>query len=191
MNSRKRLPPWHEEFRLTDGRQMLIRPARAEDAAPIRGAWPLYGPFQLRERIAHGDAVSIETLRRLTAPDPRSAFVLVAAEPLPAGQAMVAAIGAVTAQPGQHLAWFDLLSSRFVQGQGLSRHLLRRLVKWTRGRGIEQLSGDVAGSSVELRELARSMGFVEDPTVGSQDMVRLVLDLGAAEQPSPASEAVA
>ncbi|MFT4196310.1 MAG: GNAT family N-acetyltransferase [Pseudoxanthomonas sp.] len=176
----KRLPPWHEDFRLSDGRQMLVRPIRAEDAAPIRGAWPLFEPETLRRRALGGGAEpAAEALLRLSTPDPRNAFVLVAAEPLPPGEAVIGALAAAALQPGRQDARFHLLVSRFVHGQGLSRHLLLRLVKWARGRGVASLAGEVPADNAPLRELARSLGFHEQGDGEAAGLVRVVLDLAA------------
>ena len=41
MTAPKRLPPWHEHFRLPNGRELLIRPIRPEDAiAPDKALVP-------------------------------------------------------------------------------------------------------------------------------------------------------
>ena len=36
MAARNRLPPWHEQIRLSNGREVLIRPIRPADADPLR-----------------------------------------------------------------------------------------------------------------------------------------------------------
>ena len=35
MAARNRLPPWHDEVRLANGREILIRPIRPDDALPV------------------------------------------------------------------------------------------------------------------------------------------------------------
>ena len=35
MAARNRMPPWHENVRLSNGRDVLIRPIRPEDAVPL------------------------------------------------------------------------------------------------------------------------------------------------------------
>ena len=42
------LPPWHQELQLSNGRRVLIRPIRPEDADPLRAA----GRFTLPTTIA-------------------------------------------------------------------------------------------------------------------------------------------
>ena len=41
MTARNRLPPWHEMQRLANGREVLIRPIRPEDALPLRAGFAL------------------------------------------------------------------------------------------------------------------------------------------------------
>ena len=53
MTAPKRLPPWHEHFRLPSGRELLIRPIRPEDAGPIQGAFALLGPDEVRHRFLY------------------------------------------------------------------------------------------------------------------------------------------
>ena len=44
MATRNRMPPWHENFKAPSGRELLIRPIRPEDGAPLQGAFALFGP---------------------------------------------------------------------------------------------------------------------------------------------------
>ena len=93
MTAPKRLPPWHEHFRLPSGRELLIRPIRPEDAGPIQGAFGLLGPEEIRHRFLYAlKELSPEMAQRLTHPDPNTEFALVAAHPLPPGEALAAAV---------------------------------------------------------------------------------------------------
>ncbi|MET0327576.1 MAG: N-acetyltransferase, partial [Luteimonas sp.] len=92
MTARNRLPPWHEEIRLANGRQVLIRPIRPADAEPLRAAFALLEPDEVRQRFLYAKTeLSPETASRLTQPNPKSEFVLVAAEPFTPGDALVGA----------------------------------------------------------------------------------------------------
>ncbi|HJY39646.1 MAG TPA: GNAT family N-acetyltransferase, partial [Steroidobacteraceae bacterium] len=74
-----------------------------------------------------------------------------------------------------------ILVSRFIAGMGLGRHLMRRLVRWARGKNVERIYGDVLALNQPMVNLAHSLGFHSE---ASEDpgMIRLVLDL----QPSSA-----
>jgi len=181
MSGQKRLPPWHEKFRLRDGRELLIRPIRQEDAEPIRGSFPLLEPEQIRQRFLTTMAeLPAEQAARLCSPDPRSEFVLVAAEPLPPGDALVGALARARVLEGGRQAEYAILISRFIVGQGVGRHLMRRLVKWARGRKLEQLQGEVLDDNQPMLQLVSSLGFRVLPGHDTPGLTRVVLDLGSA-----------
>lgn len=181
MSGQKRLPPWHEKFRLQDGRELLIRPIRQEDADPIRGGFALLEPEQIRQRFLTSMAeLPAQQAARLCSPDPRSEFALVAAEPLPPGEALVGALARARVLEGGRQAEYAILISRFLVGQGVGRHLMRRLVKWARGRKLEQLQGEVLDDNQPMLQLVSSLGFRILPGHDTPGLTRVVLDLGSA-----------
>ena len=62
MTAPKRLPPWHEHFRLPSGRELLIRPIRPEDAGPIQGAFGLLGPEDSEDALRRDRAADRKLL---------------------------------------------------------------------------------------------------------------------------------
>ncbi len=177
MTARNRLPPWHEEIRLANGRQVLIRPIRPADADPLRAAFALLEPDEVRQRFLYAKKeLSPETALRLTQPNPKSEFVLVAAEPMTPGEALVGAVARAAILPGTRHAEFHILVSHYVAGMGLGRHLMRRLVRWAKGKRLDRLYGDVLEENEPMRALARSLGFQQ--TAGeAPGMIRVSLDL--------------
>ena len=181
MSARNRLPPWHERLRLANGREILIRPIRADDAEPLRASFPLLQPDEVRQRFLHAvKELSPETLQRLTQPQPRTEFALVAAEPLPPGEALVGAVARAAITPGTREAEFAILVSRYVAGMGLGRHLMRRLVRWAKGKKLERLWGDVLESNLPMLSLLKSLDFRREAS-DTPGLVRVVLDLSPAE----------
>ncbi|NYZ62989.1 GNAT family N-acetyltransferase [Luteimonas deserti] len=177
MTARNRLPPWHEEIRLANGRQVLIRPIRPADAEPLRAAFALLEPDEVRQRFLFARAeLSPETASRLTQPNPKSEFVLVAAEPMTPGDALVGAVARAAVLPGTRQAEFHILVSHYVAGMGLGRHLMRRLVRWAKGKRLERLFGDVLEENEPMLALAKSLGFQRE-AVDAPGMVRVSLDL--------------
>lgn len=178
MNARKRLPPWHEQFRLPDGRELLIRPIRPEDEAPLVGGFALLGPDEVRQRFLYAmKELSPEQAARLCQPDPRSEFALVAAEPLPPGEALVGAVARASIVPRTREAEYAILVSHFIAGQGLGRKLMQKLVKWSRGKKLDRLYGDVLDSNQAMLQLALSLGFKRTRDDDTPGLVRVVLDL--------------
>jgi RimJ/RimL family protein N-acetyltransferase len=189
MTARNRLPPWHEEIRLANGRQVLIRPIRPADADPLRAAFALLEPDEVRQRFLYAKKeLSPETALRLTQPNPKSEFVLVAAEPMTPGEALVGAVARAAILPGTRHAEFHILVSHYVAGMGLGRHLMRRLVRWAKGKRLDRLYGDVLEENEPMRALAKSLGFQQ--TAGeAPGMIRVSLDLKRSPPETASAEA--
>lgn len=175
---KKRLPPWHEHFRLTSGRELLIRPIRPEDADPIQGAFVLLAPEEVRQRFLYTlKELTPEMAERLCHPNAKSEFVLVAAEDLPPGEALVGAVARTAINPRTRDAEFAILVSHFIAGQGLGRQLMRKLVKWARTKKLDRLYGDVMDHNHPMLLLADSLGFKRIHEENTPGLVRVVLDL--------------
>lgn len=184
MAARNRLPPWHEMVRVADGRELLIRPIRPDDAVPLRAGFDLMEPGALRQRFdpslgegSSDNALSEAAAERLTHPDPRREFAIVASEPLPAGEAVIGALARVGVVDDMKRGEFAILVGRFLAGMGLGRHLMRRLVRWARGKQLEELYGDVAEDNQPMLALAESLGFRRADDAPSPGFVRVVLAL--------------
>ena len=176
MSTRERLPPWHERQRLPNGRDVLIRPIRPEDAEPLRAGFALLQPEEVRQRFLHSmRELSQEAVERFTRLNPKTEFALVAAEQLPPGEALVGAVARISIDPNGRDAEFAILVSRYVAGMGLGRYLMTRLVKWARGKQLERVYGDVFEHNLPMLSLADSLGFVRE---WQQDgLVRVTLQL--------------
>lgn len=179
MATRNRMPPWHEIFKAPSGHELLIRPIRPEDGEPLRAAFSLFGPEEIRDRLLQSvNELSSEQAQRLTHPNAKSEITLVAAETLPAGEAVVGALARASIVPGTREAEYAILISRFLIGQGLGRQLMRKLVKWARGKYLDRLYGDVLEENVPMKQLAASLGFKQVPhPKETPGLVRMVLEL--------------
>lgn len=177
MAARNRLPPWHDEVRLPNGREILIRPIRPDDAQPIRAGFSLLQPDRVRHRfLQQMRELTPEMAERLARPDPRSTFVLVAAEKLPPGEAVIGAIARVAITPGTREAEFAVLVGQHIAGMGVGRQLMLRLVRWARGKKVARLYGRVPEENEPMLALGHSLGFrTEGPL--KDGLVRVVLDL--------------
>ena len=183
MAARNRLPPWHEMQHLSNGRDVLIRPIRPNDAQRLRAAFPLLEPDEVRQRMLSSmpesssmPELSTAMADKLSRPDPRSEFAIVVTEPLPPGEAMVGAVARATVVAGGRDVEFAILVSRFIAGMGLGRHLMRRLVRWARGKKMDRIYGDVLEHNQPMLSLAQSLGFHREHS-DDPGMVRVVLDL--------------
>ena len=178
MAARNRLPPWHESLRLANGREVLVRPIRPEDAEPLQASFVLLEPDEVRNRFLHRvSELTVEDVHRLTHPDPRTEFALVVAEPYPAGEALIGAVGRVFLQPGGGDAEFSILVSKYIRAMGLGRHLILRLVRWARGQKVERLYGDVFDQNQPMLSLCESLGFTRQQDQDTPGLFRVMLDL--------------
>ena len=177
MAARNRMPPWHENVRLSNGREILIRPIRPEDALTLRAGFALLQPDEVRQRFLHPmKELSVEQAERLARPNTRREFALVAAEPLPPGEALVGAVARIVVDDDGKAGEFAILVSHYINGMGLGRHLMRRLVRWAKGRKVRRVYGDVLESNLPMQALATSLGFRQEAT-GEPGLVRVVLDI--------------
>jgi RimJ/RimL family protein N-acetyltransferase len=177
MAARNRLPPWHEHIRLSNGREVIIRPIRPADADPLRQGFALLEPDEIRQRFLHAvNELTPDMADKLTHPDAKREFALVAAEPLPPGEALVGAVARAAITENGREAEFAILVSHYIAGMGLGRHLMRRLVRWAKGRKLERLCGDVMEQNQPMLALAQSLGFRREATK-EPGLVRIVLDL--------------
>ena len=181
MAARNRMPPWHEKLTLANGRELLIRPIRPEDAGPVQAGFALLEPDEIRQRFLHPmKDLSADQAERLTRPNGRREFALVAAEPLPPGEALVGAVARIAVDDDGRAGEFAILVSHYINGMGLGRHLMRRLVRWAKGRKLERVYGDVLESNLPMQALAASLDFRREPGQ-SPGLVRMVLDLPKAK----------
>ena len=178
MAARNRMPPWHEKIHLANGREVLVRPIRPEDAVPLRAGFVLLEPDEVRQRFLHPmKELGVEQAERLTRPDPRREFALVAAEPLPPGEALVGSVARVAIDERTQDAEFAILVSRYIANMGLGRYLMTRLVKWARGKKVHRLYGDVFEHNTPMLSLAQSLGFEREFQQDAPGLIRVSLDL--------------
>lgn len=178
MAARERLPPWHERQRLPNGRELLIRPIRPEDADPLRAGFSLLQPDEVRQRFLHSlKELSPEMAERFSRINPKTEFALVAAEPLPPGEALVGAVARIAIDDDSRNAEFAILVSHYIANMGLGRYLMTRLVKWARGKKLDCIYGDVFEHNHPMLSLADSLGFQREVQQDSQGLVRVVLHL--------------
>lgn len=178
MAARERLPPWHERQRLPNGRELLIRPIRPEDAGPLRAGFDLLQPEEVRQRFLYSlKEMTAEMAERFTRINPKNEFALVAAEPLPPGEALLGAVARAAIDSSGRNAEFAILVSRYIAGMGLGRYLMTRLVKWARGKKLDSIYGDVLEQNHAMLALSQSLGFQREMQQDVQGLARVVLAL--------------
>lgn len=176
MAARERLPPWHEHHRLANGREVLIRPIRPEDAEPLRAGFDLLEPQALRAPLAGATGLDAAAAGRLARPNPRTEFALVATDLEGPGEAVIGAFAHVQSDAAGHEGRFSILVSRFIAGLGMRRYLLTRIAKWARSRRLAVLRGELPQDPDTL-QLAETLGFRRDDAGDDPSLARVVLEL--------------
>jgi len=152
--------PWRERIVLDDRRELLLRPIDAADTSVIRDGFPLLNPEEVRLRYQHPmKSLSEDYLHQLTHPRRGRDFVLVIAEQLPPGEALVGAVARLSQVDGTREAEFAILVSHFISGRGLGRLLLKKLVAYARRRKLDAIHGDVLDDNTPMLQLAQTLGF--------------------------------
>jgi RimJ/RimL family protein N-acetyltransferase len=130
---------------------------------------------EVRRRFLHPlKALGDEHLRKLTHPIAGDEFVVVAAEPLPPGEALVGSVARVSRDSHDcGRAEFAILVSRFLAGQGLGRILMQRLMDWSQRHGIGELWGDVMEDNTAMLQLAHRLGFHRENMFGAPGLIRV------------------
>lgn len=173
-------PEREEELHLADGRVLRLRPVHPEDAGPIAGGFELLGEEEVRRRYLHPvKELAADYLAQLVNPIPGEAYAVVAAEPLPPGEALVGALARINRDPGTDSAEFAILVSHFIAGQGLGRELMLRLFEWARANGIRRIWGDILEENTTMIQLAQALGFEREAGANDPGLVRVAVRLDA------------
>ncbi len=169
---------------LDDGRSLLLRPVDPADAEPMRAGFALLSAEEKRSRYLHPVKELDEAyLQALTHPRPGCEFVLVLAEPLPPGEALIGGTARLVQRPGTRQADFAILVSRFLAGHHLGRLLMKKLIAHARRRRLDEIIGDVLDDNVPMLKLARELGFRREPGE-DRGLVRIRLSLRDEATPS-------
>lgn len=177
--NRRNLPGrWREKLVLGDGRELILRPIEQADAQAMRDGFGLLHPDEIRMRFLHPmKELSFSLAERLACPDPQREIALVAAEPLPPGEALIGAVARASIDASGEAAEFALIVSRFVGRQGLGRLMLKRIILWCRRKRLKRLYGDVLDENTAMLDLARSLGFQRRHQPDDPGITRVVLEL--------------
>ena len=181
---------WRERIVLADGRELLLRPIDPRDARPIREGFALLHPEEIRLRYQHPvKDLGSDYVERLTHPRRGRDFVLVLAEPLPYGEALVGAVARLTREAESRDVEFAILVSHFLSGQGLGSLLMKRLIAFARRRRLRSIFGDVLDENAAMLRLAQSLGFRREAS-GTPGLTRVrLLLVPEAGDPAPEDNA--
>jgi acetyltransferase len=173
----KYVAPWT----MKDGREVIIRPIRAEDEPLIskfheslsdRTVYLRYlSPMLLSERVTH------ERLARMTHNDYDREIALVV-EGEENDERAIYAVARLSKFRGEDdEARLSMLVSDRFQGQGLGKELIKRLIDVARNEQIKQIVAGMSPENATMRALCRKVGFSTITTNPATGMVEAVMTL--------------
>ncbi|XXQ69423.1 GNAT family N-acetyltransferase [Neisseriaceae bacterium B1] len=168
------LPTTEEVLHLKDGRLAYVRPVRPEDASLLQqhieqmDAQSRYMRF-----LSRFDTPPVTLLARLSHPDYQRDYALIVHDK----NNEVLATANYTADPNLISCEFGISTAPSLQGQGIGRFLMERLIARAREQGFKYMRAEILADNHPMQKLALKLGFVlnQHPDDSSMVEARLVL----------------
>ena len=158
------IPPYPAElsqgWTARDGRSLMVRPIRPEDATALAEAFTQLTPEDVRWRFfSQIRALPPEQVVRMTQIDYDREMALVAVEQRPEQPDRLAATARLIRDPGRDSGEFAVVTLPGWKGQKLASHMIRRLLHWGEAQGIRTVVGQVLADNQPMLGFVRSLGF--------------------------------
>jgi uncharacterized membrane protein/RimJ/RimL family protein N-acetyltransferase len=180
----------NQHLRLTDGREVRIRPIGPTDLDALKRFFLALSPATRRLRFhASVKEVPEPLLREFTQPDQRQHVGLIAeaqAGALEEAPQLVAEARFVRS-PGSDGAEFALVVADGWRRVGLGSSLMRALLDHAGVSGVQRLCGDALADNEATRRFLRSLGAWRSGTVERHETIRLCLDTAVQRAPEATS----
>jgi acetyltransferase len=169
-------PMGWDEVLPVGGARYRMRPIRPADA----GLYPEFlthvSAEHLRLRfLTPMKTISGELLIRLSQLDYDRDIAFVA---LDEATGALSGISRYAADPDHETAEFGVLVRSDLQGQGLGRALMLKLIAYARAEGLKRLTGRVLRENSGMLQLAAELGFTPATSTSGDAVVEVVLELG-------------
>jgi acetyltransferase len=177
------IPPYPAElaraWRGRDGRAVLLRPIRPEDAAAHAEAFRRLSAEDVRYRFfsALGE-LSAAQIARMTQIDYDREMAFVAVERGVDGPDRTVGVSRLIREPGGAEAEFAVIVDPSWKGQGLARELMQRLFDWGRQVGVRVVAGQVLAENAAMLGFVRALGFTLRPSAEGPEVMEARLRLG-------------
>ncbi|MFO1039331.1 MAG: GNAT family N-acetyltransferase [Geminicoccaceae bacterium] len=163
-----------EEVVLKDGRRLLMRPIRPEDAEPLQRFFSHLDPEDLRRRfLAPMKEVSDALAARLSQIDYDREMCVLIVDPTKPDEIWAGA--RVAMEPDGQSAEFSVTVRTDRQGLGLGHRALGRVLDYARERGVREVWGSVLHDNKGMLGLARRLGFVSHIDPDDAALVKSVI----------------
>jgi acetyltransferase len=175
---------------LPDGRTFLLRPVRPEDEPAFQDLFAKLTPEQVRMRFfAQKKALSHPVAARLTQIDYDREMTLVLAQPGTPGRSAIYGSVQISADPDGERAEYAIMLISETTGLGLGPLLMRRIIDYSRQRGIKEIFGEVLRANTPMLKVCDLFGFVRKPKTDDRAVVEVSLRLQRTpEEGTPAAQ---
>ncbi|MFT8244527.1 GNAT family N-acetyltransferase [Roseomonas sp. BN140053] len=158
------IPPYPAElaapWTARDGRRVLIRPIRPEDAEAHAETFRALDPEDIRRRFFSPLRVLPPAqIARLTQIDYDREMAFIAAEARPGLPDRTVGVSRLVREGDGGQAEFAVLVTPPWKGQGLGRALMRHVLDWGRSVGVRRVTGQVLAENVPMQRFVTALGF--------------------------------
>ena len=177
-----RYPSELEEVITTaDGRRLLLRPVRPEDAAGFIANFPRFSAEAVHHRFfGTTKTLTKAAAHKLTHVDYDRELALVLTDPHPPVEGTPPegyGVARLLIDREGRKADFGLIIRDDMTRKGLGRLLMTRLIDYARRRGVDEIVGEISPDNRPMLALCRSLGFVTEPSPVWREPVRARLRL--------------
>ena len=174
-----------ETINMTDGRSFLLRPILPEDEPALVESFKHLRPEEIRFRfLSPMRTLTHQLAARLTQIDFDREMALVLTEPGRPGTTKIFGVVRLAADPDNEQAEFAIIVRHDMTHLGLGSKLMHSIIAYARSRGIGTLWGITLKDNRAMRQLARSLGFVETQDPDDPTQLRMQLPIISGETPS-------
>lgn len=168
-----------DRITLRDGREVIVRPVLAFDAAAEQDFVRALSPTSRMKRFHFGLRELPPTLARAMTEVDHEAHVAIVAEALDDDDepAIVADARYVRSDDDAEQAEFAIAVADAWQGLGLGRALMQRLARHAARHGIKRLVGDVLPNNRSMLGIGKTLGGTIDASPNGPGVVQLRFDL--------------
>ncbi len=167
-----------QTVKLKDGRELLVRPIKAEDEPALRAGFAKLTPEEIKRRFF----VPMKTLdhpmaARLSQINYDREMALLLTSPGAPGKAEIYGVARISSDPNNERAEYALIVRNELTGQGLGTLLLKSILVYAGARGIQEVFGSVLRENRPMLQLCEKLGFAfgHDPDDGSIVMTSMSL----------------
>lgn len=161
---------------LPDGPSLTLRPVRPEDEPAYLDFFDAVPPEDIRLRFLHPMKTLPHSLAaRLTQIDYDREMALVLVGEGASGEMELYGDVRISADPDNERGEFAIMLRREFTGSGLGPTLMRRIIEYSRKRGMREIYGEVLSENVPMLRLCKALGFTirrdpEEPGVMTVSM---------------------